>query len=609
MRNAPFVCLSAIAGALLLSATPATSQESKSDPALEARIQRVVTGLVAPVIVQGLPIPKTTLAARMAALNVPGISIAVIRNGRIEWARGFGVTKAGGAPVTAETLFQAASISKPVTAMAVLRLVQDGKLDLDTDVNQYLKSWKVPDNNFTAQRKVTLRMLLNHTAGMRVPGFVGYAADAPVPTLLQVLKGERPPANSAPVFVDAVPGTAYRYSGGGYVVMQQVVEDVTGQPFSKIMQDSVLAPIGMTRSAYEQPLAANRTALAATAHDGNGKPVRGGAYTYPELSPAGLWSTPGDVARFAMEVQKALAGTSTQVLGKDMTAEMLKPGGLNGRGLGPQLSGSTGNPGFEHDGANEGFRSLFFAYNRGDGVVIMTNGAQGLTLANEIRRAVALEYGWPDFLPKARPTVALSPEALDRHVGHYRINPRSVTVIVRRGNQLFERRPGNPNRALFPESDGTFFVTDAEAQIVFEQVGDGRPTALSLRQGATAQAASRIDAADPLARWMDAVLARFDRQTPEAGSEAALRRIIEDLRAGQPNYEKLTTPVGFDMREWVPRLQSGLRDLGALRSLTFKSVSPNGSDVFQVNFEKGTMEWHLRVGADGLVENLNFSFE
>ena len=271
--------------------------------ALEQRIQRIQDGLLPAVLIKGEPVQSSKLADRMAALHVPGVSIAVIHDGAIEWARGFGVMKLGGSPVTPETLFQAASISKPVAALAALRLVQSGKLDLDADVNRYLQSWKVPDNEFTAKNKVTLRELLTHTAGMTVHGFAGYASGAPGPTLLQVLNGEKP-ANSPAIRVDTTPGTKWAYSGGGYVIVQQMLADVTGRPFPKLMREMVLGPIGMTRSTYEQPLPAARLAEAATPYRQDGTPVPGGPHTYPEMAPAGLWTTPSDLARYAMEVQK-----------------------------------------------------------------------------------------------------------------------------------------------------------------------------------------------------------------------------------------------------------------------------------------------------------------
>src|ERR1035438_4669519 len=201
---------------------------------LEQRIRHIQDAILPPVITKGKAPAATTLTDRMAALHVPGVSIAVIHEGKIEWARGFGVTRVGGPAVTPDTLFQAASISKPVTAMAVLHLAESGKLNLDADVNQYLKTWKVPANTFTESTKVTLRELLTHTAGMTVHGFPGYAFDSALPTLVQVLNGEKP-ANTPAILVDTIPGTNWRYSGGGFVVTQLLLEDVTGQLFPKLI--------------------------------------------------------------------------------------------------------------------------------------------------------------------------------------------------------------------------------------------------------------------------------------------------------------------------------------------------------------------------------------
>lgn len=375
---------------------------AQTPPTLEQRIRRIVDEIPPSVIVKGEPASTTKLADRMAALHVPGVSIAFIHDGKVEWARGFGVTRIGGPPVTPDTLFQAASISKPVAAMAVLHLAQTGKLDLDTDVNQYLKTWKLPQNGFTERAKVTVRELLTHTAGLTVHGFPGYASDAPVPTLVQVLNGEKP-ANSEPIRVDTEPGTIWRYSGGGYVIAQQLVQDLTGQPFPKLMHDTVLGPIGMTRSTYEQPLPGNRLAEVATPYRGDGQPIPGGPHVYPEMAPAGLWTTPSDLARYAIEVQKSLAGASDKVLSVAMVRQMLTPG-KNNQGLGPGVGGSGQHRYFTHGGANEGYRCNLMAYNEGDGVVIMTNGDNGGQLASDLQRSVAHQYGWPDFQPAERTT-------------------------------------------------------------------------------------------------------------------------------------------------------------------------------------------------------------
>ena len=250
-----------IAFALVLASSPAlihaqAKTTSSSPPKdVEQRIRAVESCLQPPVIVKGEPGSCTTLAQRMAELHVRGVSIAVVHNGTIEWARGFGVRQIGGDPVNADTLFQAGSISKPLAAMGALHLVQEKKLSLDSDINASLTSWKLPPSAAAPGAVVTLRELLTHTAGITVHGFPGYAAGAPVPSLVQVLNGA-PPANTDPIRLDSVPGKAWRYSGGGYTIMQQLVIDTVKEPFPKFLHDTVLAPIGMTHSTYQQPLPA-----------------------------------------------------------------------------------------------------------------------------------------------------------------------------------------------------------------------------------------------------------------------------------------------------------------------------------------------------------------
>ncbi len=261
---------------------------------IEQRIQHVTSGLIGNVVIKGDEHSTHTLADRMKELNVPGVSIAVIHEGKIEWAQGFGVRSLGGPPVTADTMFQAGSISKPLAAMAALRLVQQGKLSLDNDVNTYLTSWKLPSDPVTAGEPITLRELLTHTAGMTVHGFPGYASNVQVPTLVQVLNGEKP-ANTPAIRSEAAPGVNWTYSGGGYTIMQQVLIDATKEPFQKLLHDSVLAPIGMSHSTYEQPLPKAFQTFAATPYSSDGEVIEGGAHTYPEMAAAGLWTTPTDL--------------------------------------------------------------------------------------------------------------------------------------------------------------------------------------------------------------------------------------------------------------------------------------------------------------------------
>jgi CubicO group peptidase (beta-lactamase class C family) len=309
---------------------------------------------------------------------------------------GFGVARVGGEPVTPESLFQASSIGMPVTAVAVLRLVEQGKLNLDADVSQYLRSWKLPTNKFTERKKVTLRELLSHTAGATVHDFGDYAAGKQVPTLVQVLNGESP-ANSAPVTIDFVPGSQFRYAGGGYAIIQQILIDVTGESFPDLMQELVLQPLHMVHSTFQQPIPEKLQPLVTTPYDKDGNAIEGGRRTSPVMAVGDLLTTPSDLALFALGIQNALAGKPGAIVSSSMAHEMLQPVARD-YALGFVVDGNGHNRYFWHPGASSGFLAVFFAYEeKGDGVVLMSNQQHSKALMLEIIHALAKQYGWTEF--------------------------------------------------------------------------------------------------------------------------------------------------------------------------------------------------------------------
>ncbi|QRN54834.1 serine hydrolase [Dyella caseinilytica] len=409
------------------------------------------------IAVKNNPQPCRTLQQWMQDLHVPGVSIAVIHNGTIAWAKGYGVARIGGEPVTADTMFQAGSISKAVSAMGTLHLVQQGKLSLDEDINQKLVSWKLPASPIAPGAVVTLRELLTHTSGLSVHGFPGYAAGEPVPTLVQVLNGEKP-ANTKAVRLESKPDSQWKYSGGGITVMQLLLQDVTQQPFASFMQDTVLSPLGMSHSTFEQPLPADRRSVAATPYDEAGQAVPGGAHTYPEQAAAGLWTTPSDLARFVLEIQQSLQGNANHALDQAMTREMLTPG-KGSWGLGIEIGGSRTAPFFDHDGDDAGFEAVMIGYEKGgDGVAIMTNGQNGGVLNMQILRSIAVAYGWPDFQPIVHTAVTLDRRVLSRYAGTYQIGPSEKMVITLEGDQLMSRVGHQTKLALFAQSPTHFFT-------------------------------------------------------------------------------------------------------------------------------------------------------
>jgi CubicO group peptidase (beta-lactamase class C family) len=343
-----------------------------------------------------------TIPEMMKRFHVPGVSIAVVRDFQVQWTKTYGVADVvTNAPVTLETRFQAASISKPVTAFAVLRAVEAGKLSLDENVNKYLKNWKVPENEYT-RAGVTLRALLSHTSGTGDGfGFPGYNPSAKLPTLEQILDG-KPPSNVGPVFWERAPFAAQKYSGGGIVIVQMVLQDVYAKPFAEIMQEQVLGPVGMTNSSYEQPLPVVADQSAARAHDEDGKAMDAKWHVYPEQAAAGLWTTPSDLAKLGIEVQKALRGES-KLLSRSTALEMVAPTGTGSFAIGFGIEKRGEGWYFIHNGSNWGFRSDLVMHRlKGYGIAVMTNADSGGQVITEIEARVAAAEDW-DSLDKPVP--------------------------------------------------------------------------------------------------------------------------------------------------------------------------------------------------------------
>lgn len=435
-----------------------------------SRRDRVEHGLLAALQVSGRTPERHAVADRMTRYCVPGVAIAVVEDCEVAWVSGHGVRGPSGAPVSGDTLFQAASISKAVAAVAVLALVEHGDLDLDADVNGSLRRWRLPDSPHTAAVPVTLRHLLSHTAGTTVPGFPGYAAQALLPDVVGVLSGSGA-ANTPAVESFAVPGTVGQYSGGGSTIVQLLVEDVTGRPFDEIMLDLALRPFGMVDSGYEQPLAPHRRGAAALAHDAGGAPVDGGFHVYPELQAAGLWTTATDLARWVSGVQRIVLGRRGGPISPETAQLMVTPVGVGPFGLGPELAGEGALRRFGHGGANQGYKSQVDGMLDGtSGAVVLTNGEGGTTLVGEVRRAVAAEYGWGDLGPPPIEVVELSEHELRRLVGRYHGPFDRPLRIEMADGELFSPAPYGRRRML-PVGPTTFI--DEETGVTLEARLDG----------------------------------------------------------------------------------------------------------------------------------------
>lgn len=440
-------------------------------PAQDEHTTRVENGLVPPVLIKGAK--GWNILDRMKHYNVPGVSIAVFADHRLVWAKGYGTKDVDtGEPVTPATLFVAGSVSKPVAIMGALRLVREGKLTLDGNINTFLRSWKLPENELTRIHSVTLRLLASHNAGTTVHGFEGYAAGQPVPATIQTLDGV-PPSNSPAVRVDLVPGTQWRYSGGGTTVVQLAMCDVTQKPFAQLMRELVLEPAGMTNSSYEQSMPTARLSLAASGHDAAGRVIPGKRHVYPEMAAAGLWTTATDLIKFAIEADLAALGRSSSILTQDLARLMvfprIKTSGRDSMALGFFLEDRQGIAYFGHGGADAGFICRLTARRGGGyGAAVMTNsdGRPG-PLIDEILRSVAREYGWEGYLPPEVEVITLDSVTLDRYAGRYGLSSDNVLTIRRENEGLVGQESMGQRFTLLPISTTTFVRIDRDLRYTF----------------------------------------------------------------------------------------------------------------------------------------------
>lgn len=446
--------------------------------------------------VEGQPDVAMELVDRMRSYHVPGVSIAVIDNYRVVFAKGYGVDEFGGSkPVDTTTLFLAGSISKPVFASGFLRLAEERKISLDADINTLLRSWHLPESKFTEREKVTPRRLLTHSAGLTVWGFPGYALDAPVPTVPQLLDGA-PPANTPAVRNDTFPGARWLYSGGGITILQLATADITGVDFPTLMRRLVLQPAGMSRSTYENPLPMNRRAEAASGHEQVDTPVPGGFHVYPEMAAAGLWTTPSDLARWAIALAHSYRGERRGVLSTSMARQMVSkqmhqqpPYGDGYWGLGVAVAGDGDSLTFSHGGRDEGFvADMFMRPASGRGLVIMMNGVAG-GLMGEIERAFAEEYGFGAPPRTTRTIVAKSASELGAYVGHYvgvaGTDTARFDVSVTADGKSLEvyNSLGRRTLPIAPLGGDRFVGLEGGGEWTFERAGDGASSVKSLAIG------------------------------------------------------------------------------------------------------------------------------
>ncbi len=477
-----------------------------ADSGESKRIDAVENSLIPAVIRAGEEPPLMNLAERMRHYKVPGVGIAVINNGEVAWAKGYGVVQAGeNQAVDANTVFQACSISKPVSVTGIMLLAQSKHVDITRNVNDYLSSWRLPENAYTMREKATVERLMSHSGGTSVGGFAGYGPGEAVPTLLQTLQG-LPPANNQPVEVVFTPGSQWSYSGGGMEVLHLMTRDVTGMPFHDYMQRNLFLPLGMFDSDFAQPLHGPQAVNAAKGHDVDGLVVPGGWNTYPELVAAGLWTTPSDLGRLLVEIMTASKGHGN-VLERATVDDMLTLRPESDFGLGFLIEPIADELVFKHTGSNHGYKTYFMGFrDRGQGVAVMTNGENGSPLMYEIVRSIGRVYGWPADIEGAEEAVLVdvSLPDLESHVGSYMgtytpTGKESVEgidfQIYLDGLDLMLRLAfagGSGRMDLYAVGDRTFLLRgDLEGTLVFDLDAHGNTIGFSIPQlNVTARRAS-----------------------------------------------------------------------------------------------------------------------
>jgi CubicO group peptidase (beta-lactamase class C family) len=572
-----------------------------------------------PAAVTGLDAQSTRLdsldafvRAQMAERRIPGVSLAIIQDGKIAVARAYGVVdQSSNAPVTTATLFQAGSISKPVSALGALHLVEAGKLSLDGDVNARLTSWKVPESRFTATEKVTLRRLLSHSAGLTVHGFPGYDAEVPVPTVVQVLDGAAP-ANTRPIRVDTPPGAIWRYSGGGYTVMQQMMIDVTGTPFPRYMKESVLGPIGMMSSSFEQPLPPAHATLTASGYYSNRTAVRGRWHLYPEMAAAGLWTTPTDLARFAIEVQESYAGRGHGVISPAMARQYLTEQ-KGGSGLGIAVGGSGRSLRFGHGGRDEGFDASLNAFaETGQGLVVMINANDNSRFMARLESFVARTWGWPARPENQAPAgsaVAMTPGLLARFAGYYEAAENNMVTLVpsSRGTGLQTLADGLPDEDLLPIDSITFGSTERAMKLRFFLDGPGIVAGVVLRPGEPRE--RRAPRVAPLPST------RSDSPDPDERLTVRIKAALAAMERGGTVLAEAPDVTPGAKKDFERGAGGALEGLGPLNYLgqeevTGRGIRRHGGEVARVRYYRVTTSAGQRfllvhLTADGTITDFD----
>lgn len=595
LRKALLLAASALVCATAVHAQPGQGE----DGSLKKR--QVETAVAPAIAVAGYR--QVSLQYRMAQLHVPGLSIAVIHKGALAWTGAYG-TASRAAEVTSDTRFPLAQMTMPLAALGALKLAEQYKIDLDADVERYLVSWHFPPNDFTQRRPVTLRELLSHTAGVTGGAAAPLSLENTAIPVLAVLKGA-PPAANPPVTIDTAPGRQWRVSAEGYAVVQQLTEDVSHQPFENYLAQRVLMPLGMQHSGFVDGAAA---AADATGHDSQGNELAKRDRYSSVAAAAGLWSTPTDVSRFILELQRALKGKSTTI-SKANAEKMLSQSAGTNAGLGLLVRGAAGHRSFQFSGATEGFAGAFIADEDGEGAVVLTNSSNGAELVEEVLRTISVAYGWPYGSTKSQIKASVPAEVMNRYVGFYQLGKYRYLEVQPLQDHLMVRFQTGEVREIFPAAEQVWYFADDGDIVNFDLGTDNRAKAITDHHQGLATAAVRIPPA--MAPDITAALrTKIASKAADPAAEAWLRHYVEEVRTGSVDFDGEMTPaVAAAQQGMQSDYRALLSRLGRLQTIRFQRVTDAGADLYNLYFEHGALSSSVLIGNDHKAESLTISIQ
>ncbi|BCW90727.1 D-aminopeptidase [Alphaproteobacteria bacterium SO-S41] len=436
---------------------------------------------------------RWTMEERLAHYKCPATSVAAIKDGRLDWAAGFGLRGLEDPrPVNADTVYMLASCSKPICAMVVLQQVERGVVDLDVDVNKYLKRWQIPQNEFTAGETVTLRRMLSHTAGLSINGWPCIPQGGTLPTIYDILEG-RPPSVHPAVVVNKKPGGTHRYSGGGFLLAEMLIEDQTGRKFDELADELIFGPLGMANTTFTHPLPERLRGNVAGGHRMDGSAIPGGWLISVDKGAGGLMGSAADYAKFQIACRDAWLGKPGAILTQSLAKEMMTRQGQSSFGIGWEMIGKGDTLRFNHGGSNDGYQCETDCYlESGDGGAVMTNAVSGILLFREVLNGLAGLYDWPGYMVEPKRVKTLSEAELDRYVGTYKLVSGIELPIMnvwREGTQLFTEIPGLRVgvRRTYVDENGILFnqTTPFETHVAFG--ADGHADSFTVISGGTTE--------------------------------------------------------------------------------------------------------------------------